>query len=172
MVIVSRHIVHILPGCLTQQLALLLALWVLPRVLDNERCPRVIPFTVGFLIGGGLAGNARNAFYNLIKDKSLCMAILFDLDVPLTPSCDDSGVESKLLFVQPQEPKHGGNKLLPVFINVELRGSDPSKLVEVPQPHVGSTQREAGHEAATVLSGKNFSGVSSEVELCFGRHIG
>jgi hypothetical protein len=100
------------------------------------------------------------------------MAISFDLDVPLAPGCDDGGVESKLLFVQPQEPKHGGNKLLPVFINVELRGSDPPKSVEVPQPHVGSTQREAGHEAATVLSGKNFSGVSSEVEPCFGRHIG
>src|SRR4051794_21888589 len=39
MVIVPAHISHILIGCLTEQLAFLLSLRMLPRVFDHQRHP-------------------------------------------------------------------------------------------------------------------------------------
>jgi hypothetical protein len=82
-----------------QQLTLLTALRVLPEVLNNEGRPRLIPFTIGSPTSCSSTGNTRYAFYDLIKNQALYAVVSFNLDVPLSPSYNNSKVKSKLFLV-------------------------------------------------------------------------
>lgn len=103
MVIVSCEIDGALVGRLVQQFALL-AFRSLSRIFDNERGSGMAPFKIGLPTSCRSTSDAGGPLHHPINDKTLCLIVWSNLDVPTALGCDDGWVKSNLLLIYPKKP--------------------------------------------------------------------
>lgn len=153
-------------GRLPEQLTLLLALHLLPRVFDNNR-GEWVHFAMGPPASRRAAGDAACGFHYLVKDKPFVPTLPFDLDKLLAVFRDNCWVETELLLTRPQEPKDRRHKPQSVLINVVLFRGNAPKPIKRPYSHERSAEGKAQNEAAVALRAKHFPYVPAEIEPRF-----
>lgn len=110
MVVVSGNVNYAFLSHFLDENTLFVSVYVLPRVLDNERRLRVL-FVMGLPICCRPTGNARRMLHDLVNDEALCLAVSFDFDIAFTVGYDNGRVKSKPAFVYPEKPEDYGHKL-------------------------------------------------------------
>lgn len=103
-VIIPGQVDDTLDCSVTKQAALVIALRVLPRILDDEY-GILIAFAVCSPAGRSSAGDTACAFHHLVEDKPLSRTMPLDLDKPLVICHHDCRVKPELFLALQRKPR-------------------------------------------------------------------